>query len=632
MSSGDDFWHGLSRGQFEDMVRRSEERSSQSDSDDFNDGFDDHSDDDFNDDYGDDDYDGYGDDADDDDYDGGGSSFSGYSGGTFYTSEERKEEGKFKKLKKQEKLNSNCLLAFLPPEEQESLFRRHGLDQIWNDVSSGKYSIEQVTPAYDQNAWIHNWEHGAMWLMAADRFNWLMWKANCKTNPWYDFWNEHEIRMDLTELPALDPVFIPDKRPYVFLEELYQKCWHVDPIEEREPGRRNDFLMKQQKKMQREQMKKHCEFLRNRLFGSAYDSGLQKAQFIIFQRFIDWGSMDDEEKQLFMKYLKCYFRPIDWLDLKYPMGVERCDFVTEGFNTDTNERDTKSLLGSLMGHTYREIDNDTARKIVEKNRIFDEYRRTIPGFVDKYADLLLDLDESCADKANDPEIEARIDAYNNGPQIRIDPVKTDKDGNVITTAMIEQQKKEEEARRAEQEEHRKQRALKRPHRKKIVRRILAGFLLAAIAICFLDSVPNRIYARNVFQKYGENAGTDSHGRVRKLPSSFHDGQSLSIARGMKGKVYYIYNGKKVSYVWQSDREDISKQSFDHVIDRMYGKAYSNVNLQTSGKAQKISAREYPMQYYEIYTSKGFPAVEGFSKSERENCMFILIKEYDDSEE
>jgi hypothetical protein len=65
---------------------------------------------------------------------------------------------------------------------------------------------------------------------------------------------------------------------------------------------------------------------------------------------------------------------------------------------------------------------------------------------------------------------------------------------------------------------------------------------------------------------------------------------------------------------------------------MYGKAYSNVNLQTSGKAQKISAREYPMQYYEIYTSKGFPAVEGFSKSERENCMFILIKEYDDSEE
>jgi hypothetical protein len=95
MSSGDDFWHGLSRGQFEDMVRRSEERSSQSDSDDFNDGFDDHSDDDFNDDYG--------DDADDEDYDGGGSSFSGYSGGTFYTSEERKEEGKFNKLKRQQK-------------------------------------------------------------------------------------------------------------------------------------------------------------------------------------------------------------------------------------------------------------------------------------------------------------------------------------------------------------------------------------------------------------------------------------------------------------------------------------------------------------------------------------------------
>jgi hypothetical protein len=70
----------------------------------------------------------------------------------------------------------------------------------------------------------------------------------------------------------------------------------------------------------------------------------------------------------------------------------------------------------------------------------------------------------------------------------------------------------------------------------------------------------------------------------------------------------------------------------HVIDRMYGKAYSNVNLQTSGKAQKISAREYPMKYYEIYTSKGFPAVEGFRKSERENCMFILIQRYDDSDE
>ncbi|MGN1381223.1 MAG: hypothetical protein ACI4W2_00255, partial [Eubacterium sp.] len=606
MSSGDDFWHGLSRGQFEDMVRRSEERSSQSDFDDFNDGFDDHSDDDFNDNYGDD---ADGDDTDEYDYAGGASS---YSGSLFYSSEERKEEAEFNKLKKKEKLNSNCLLTFLPPEEQESLFCRHGLDQIWNDIDSGKYSIEQTAPAYDQNAWIHNWKHGAMWLMGADRFNWLMWKANCKNNPWYDFWNEHEIRMEAAELPGLDSMLIPGEQPYCFLEELYQRCWHVDPVGEREPGRRNDFLMKQQKKMQRDQMKKHCEFLRNWGFGSTYDSNLQKVEFIIFQRFIDWGSMDDEEKRLFMKYLKCYFRPIEWLDLKYPMGAERSDFVTEGFNTDINDRDTQSLLSSLIGHTYREIDNDTARKIAEKNRIFDEYRRTIPAFTDKYADLLLDLDESSADKADDPEIEAKIEAYNNSPQIRIDPVRTDKDGNVLTAAMIEQQKKEEEARKAEQEERRKQRALKRPHRKKIVRRILAGIVAAALVICVLDSVPERIYARNVFQKYGEHAGTDSQGRVRKLPSSFHDGQSLSIARGMRGKVYYIYNGKKVSYVWQSDREDISKRSFDRVIDRMYGEAYSPVNLQTSGKAGKISAREYPKQYYEIYTSKGFPAVEGFS--------------------
>ncbi|MFC2662737.1 MAG: hypothetical protein ACFNYI_06280 [Eubacterium sp.] len=85
-------------------------------------------------------------------------------------------------------------------------------------------------------------------------------------------------------------------------------------------------------------------------------------------------------------------------------------------------------------------------------------------------------------------------------------------------------------------------------------------------------------------------------------------------------------------MWQSDRKDIKKKSFDRVIDRMYGEAYGTAILQTSGKAGKISAREYPMKYYEIYTSKGFPAVEGFSKSERKNCMFILIKKYDDPDE
>ncbi|MFC2662736.1 MAG: hypothetical protein ACFNYI_06275 [Eubacterium sp.] len=205
------------------------------------------------------------------------------------------------------------------------------------------------------------------------------------------------------------------------------------------------------------------------------------------------------------KYIKCYSRPL-WF--KGFNNAEESPFAREGF--DYRDEESRKVFESLLGHSYREIDNDTARKIVEKNRLFDEYCRTIPDFMDKYSDLLADLDEAYADKAVDPEIKARIEAYNNSPEIRIDPVKTDKEGNVITAAMIEQERKEREAREAEKrrirdekryqaaererqkkereaqeaEERKKQEALERRHIKEVGRRILAITVVAAIAIYF----------------------------------------------------------------------------------------------------------------------------------------------------